>query len=60
MGKLVIMDHPLIQHKISMIRDEKTVTKDFRALVQELAMLMAFEVTRDLELMEVDVQTPVA
>lgn len=60
MGKLVIMDHPLIQHKITLIRDEKTVTKDFRDLVQELAMLMAFEVTRDLPLKEVEVQTPVS
>lgn len=60
MGKLVVMDHPLIQHKITMIRDERTGTKEFRELVQELAMLMAFEVTRDLPLKEVDVQTPVA
>ncbi|MBT3318472.1 MAG: uracil phosphoribosyltransferase [Clostridia bacterium] len=60
MGKLVIMDHPLIQHKITLIRDEKTVTKDFRDLVQELAMLMAFEVTRDLPLKDVQVQTPVS
>lgn len=60
MGKLVIMDHPLIQHKITLIRDVKTGTKDFRELVQEIAMLMAFEVTRDLPLEEVEVQTPVA
>ncbi len=60
MGKLVVMDHPLIQHKITMIRDENTGTKDFRELVQELAMLMAFEVTRDLPLKEVEVQTPVS
>ncbi len=60
MGKLVVMDHPLIQHKITMIRDESTGTKDFRELVQELAMLMAFEVTRDLPLKEVEVQTPVS
>ena len=60
MGKLVIMDHPLIQHKISLIRDEKTGTKEFRELVEEIAMLMAFEVTRDLPLEEVDIQTPVS
>jgi uracil phosphoribosyltransferase len=60
MGKVVIMDHPLIQHKISLIRDEKTGTKDFRELVEEIAMLMAFEVTRDLPLEEIEVQTPVA
>ena len=60
MGKLVIMDHPLIQHKITLIRDEKTGTKEIRELVQEIAMLMAFEVTRDLPLEDVDVQRPVA
>jgi uracil phosphoribosyltransferase len=60
MGKLVVMDHPLIQHKISLIRDKSTGTKDFRELVEEIAMLMAYEVTRDLPLKEVEVETPVA
>jgi len=60
MGKLVVMDHPLIQHKITLIRDKNTGTKDFRELVEEIAMLMAFEVTRDLPLKEVKVDTPVA
>lgn len=60
MGKLVKMDHPLIQHKISLIRDKKTGTKDFRELVDEIAMLMAYEVTRDLPLKEVEIETPVA
>lgn len=60
MGKLVVMDHPLIQHKISLIRDKQTGTKDFRQLVEELAMLMAYEVTRDLPLKEVEIETPVA
>ena len=60
MGKLVVMDHPLIQHKISLIRDKSTGTKDFRALVEELAMLMAYEVTRDLPLKEVEIETPVS
>jgi uracil phosphoribosyltransferase len=60
MGRLVVMDHPLIQHKISLIRDKQTGTKDFRELVEELAMLMAFEVTRDLPLKEVEIETPVA
>ncbi len=60
MGKLVVIDHPLIQHKISLIRDKQTGTKDFRNLVEEIAMLMAYEVTRDLPLKEVEIETPVA
>ena len=60
MGRLVVMDHPLIQHKVSLIRDKQTGTKDFRELVEELAMLMAYEVTRDLPLKEVEIETPVA
>lgn len=60
MGKVVIIDHPLVQHKLSLMRDENTGTKDFRELVEELAMLMCYEVTRDLPLKEIEVQTPVA
>lgn len=60
MSKVVVIDHPLIQHKLSMIRDKDTGSKDFRELVNEVAMLMAYEVTRDLPLEEIDVQTPVA
>ncbi len=60
MGKLVVLDHPLIQHKISLIRDKQTGTRDFRDLVEEIAMLMAYEVTRDLPLKEVEIETPVA
>jgi uracil phosphoribosyltransferase len=60
MGRLVVIDHPLIQHKVSLIRDKQTGTKDFRELVEELAMLMAYEVTRDLPLKEVEIETPVA
>lgn len=60
MSRVVVIDHPLIQHKLSMIRDEQTGSKDFRELVKEVAMLMAYEVTRDLPLEEVDVKTPVA
>ncbi|NOJ70632.1 uracil phosphoribosyltransferase, partial [Paenibacillus alvei] len=45
MGKLVICDHPLIQHKLTLIRDKKTTTKDFRELVDEVATLMAYEIT---------------
>ncbi|WP_440113595.1 uracil phosphoribosyltransferase [Paenibacillus sp. QZ-Y1] len=60
MGKLVICDHPLIQHKLTFIRDMRTNTKDFRELVDEVATLMAYEITRDVELESIDVQTPVA
>lgn len=60
MSKVVVIDHPLIQHKLSMIRDENTGSKDFRDLVREVAMLMAYELTRDLPLEDVEVKTPVA
>jgi len=59
MGKGVVCDHPLIQHKLTFIRDENTKTKDFRHLVDEVAMLMAYEITRELPLQEVDIRTPV-
>lgn len=59
MSKVQVMDHPLIQHKMSYIRDQKTSTKEFRELVDEVGMLMAYEVTRDLSLEEVEVDTPV-
>ena len=58
-GKLVIFNHPLIHHKLGLIRDEKTGTKDFRQTVSEISMLMAYEVTRDLPTVEVEIQTPV-
>ncbi|MDQ0226745.1 uracil phosphoribosyltransferase [Metabacillus niabensis] len=59
MGKVYVFDHPLIQHKLTYIRDKNTGTKEFRELVDEVASLMAFEITRDLPLDEVDVETPV-
>ncbi len=59
MGQVKVLNHPLIQHKLTMIRDQETGTKNFRALVDEVAALMAFEITRDLPLEEVEVQTPV-
>ena len=55
-----VFDHPLIQHKISLLRDKNTGTKDFRTLVKELAMLMVYEVTKDLELVETEIETPIA
>lgn len=60
MGKLVICDHPLIQHKLTYIRDKRTNTKDFRELVDEVATLMAYEITRELKLESTTVSTPVA
>ncbi|MEI5909083.1 uracil phosphoribosyltransferase [Bacillus spongiae] len=60
MGKVVVFDHPLIQHKLTHIRDIDTGTKEFRELVDEVATLMAFDITRDLPLEEIDVKTPVA
>ena len=60
MGSVFVMDHPLIQHKISLLRDKSTGTKDFREMVEEVAMLMAYEVTRDMPLKEVEIETPVA
>ncbi len=59
MPKIHVFDHPLIQHKLTYIRDIKTGTKEFRELVDEVATLMAYEITRELPLQEVEVQTPV-
>src|SRR5699024_6207011 len=59
MGKVFVLDHPLIQHKITYIRDKNTGTKEFRELVDEVAMLMAFEITRNLPLQDKTIETPV-
>ena len=58
MPKPIIMDHPLIQHKVSLIRDKRTPSKDFRELISEIAMLMCYEATRDLPLKEIEIETP--
>ena len=55
-----VINHPLIQHKLTLIRDIRTGTKDFRELLEEIAMLMAYELTRDLPMEEVEIETPVA
>ena len=60
MLKPVIMDHPLIQHKLTIMRDKNTGTKEFRELVGEIGMLMCYEAPRDLPLKEVEIETPVA
>ena len=58
-AKVVIMDHPLIQHKIGLIRREETGTKDFRQTISEIAMLICYEATRDLKLDDVEITTPI-
>jgi uracil phosphoribosyltransferase len=59
-GRVVVFNHPLVQHKISIIRDKNTSVKEFRELVQEIAGLMVYEITRNLPLSEIEVETPVA
>ena len=58
MGNVTVMDHPLMAHKISILRDKATTTKEFRDLVSEIATLIAYEATRDLPLRDVEVETP--
>ena len=60
MDKVHVLDHPLLQHKLSILRDERTGVKDFREVVSEIATLMCYEATRDLPLEEVEIKTPVA
>ena len=55
---LTLLDHPLIQHKLTLLRDRRTTTKDFKQLVNEIAMLMAYEVTKNLPVERVDIETP--
>lgn len=59
MQNVFVFDHPLIQHKVSLLRDKNTNTKEFRELVSEIAMLMGYEVTRNLPLKEVEIETPI-
>ncbi|WP_432406973.1 uracil phosphoribosyltransferase [Wukongibacter sp. M2B1] len=59
MKKVFVMNHPLLQHKLTLIRDKNTGTKEFKELVKEVSMLMAYEVTRELPLEEVEIETPV-
>ncbi len=60
MSKVYVMDHPLIQHKITILRNKDTSVKDFRELANEIALLMGYEATKDLEVADVKVQTPIA
>ncbi|NLT09493.1 MAG: uracil phosphoribosyltransferase [Ruminococcus sp.] len=60
MSNLHIIDHPLVQHKISLLRDKTTGTKEFRELVSEVAMFICYEATRDLPLKQIEIETPLA
>lgn len=59
MANITIFDHPLIKHKITLLRDKSTGTKDFRTLIEEITMLMGYEALRDLPLEEIEVETPI-
>jgi uracil phosphoribosyltransferase len=59
MSKVYVFDHPLIQHKVALMRDKNTPVKEFRELAQEVAMLMGFEATRNLPMEEVEIETPI-
>jgi len=59
MGELIIIDHPLVQHKLTMLRNIETCNKEFRELVEELATLICFEATRDLPVVDMTVETPI-
>ncbi len=60
MGNVYVMDHPLIQHKIGIIRRKDTSSKEFREMIKEIAMLMCYEATRNLKLSDVEIETPIA
>ena len=60
MSNVHVVDHPLVQHKLTLMRQIECSTKDFRQLLDEIAMLMTYEVTRDLPLQEIEIETPVA
>ena len=59
MSKVVTFDHPLIQHKLTIMRDKDTSSKDFRELLDEISMLLGYEITRNLPLEDVEIETPI-
>ena len=59
MGKVLVMEHPLIQHKVGIIRRKEVGSKDFREIISEIAMYMCYEATRDLKLQDVEIETPI-
>jgi uracil phosphoribosyltransferase len=60
MEGVTVVDHPLVQHKLTLIRDKNRSTKSFRELLKEIGMLLCYEVTRDLPLTDVEIETPLA
>lgn len=60
MNNVTVVDHPLVQHKLALMRDKETSTKSFRQLAREIATLLCYEVTRDLSLADVEIETPIA
>ena len=60
MENVHVMDHPLIQHKIGIIRKKDTSSKEFREMIKEIAMVMCYEATRNLKLSDVEIETPIA
>ena len=59
MSQLHVIDHPMVQHKLTIMRDKETGSKDFRQLLKEISLLMGYEVTRDIPLVDVDIETPI-
>ena len=59
MGKVLVFDHPLIQHKVTLMRKKETNNKEFRELAKEVVTLMGYEATRNLPLMDVEIETPI-
>jgi uracil phosphoribosyltransferase len=59
MSQLHVINHPMVQHKLTIMRDKETGSKDFRQLLKEIALLMGYEVTRDIPLEDVEIETPI-
>ena len=59
MSQVHVIDHPMIQHKLSIMRDKETGSKDFRQLLEEISLLMGYEITRDIPLMDKEIETPI-
>ena len=60
MSEVHLIDHPMIQHKLSIMREKETGSKDFRQLLKEISLLMGYEITRDLPLTDLEIETPIS